>query len=641
MLEPAVAATVTVPLAGATKLTSHVMAAPTARLASGVAGKQTMLAPGGRPLTVHVALAAALGPLLKQLIVPVTVLPAGALAGMPEIVATISALGVMAISFVSTLLFGLLSCVRLPATVLTEMVPLAGALNVDVQVMTPAGAASVAGIGSGAQVWLAPAGKPTSAQVGVVATLGPRLVQVPLTVTDCPAIAVGGAVVCARMSAMGTMPTDCCVVLLAGTGSSMLLAAVPVMVTSTLPATGAMKLTLQTMLWPTGSGLGTGLGTQLDVAPDGNELTAQLAPGAGLGPLFVQVTTPFTVDPAGAVAGKPDTTACISASGVMDNGWVSTLLLGVGSVVPLAAVVMMLNTPEAGAVKVLVQVTLAPTASELGIGFGTHVCVAPDGNPPSTQVGAPAALGPALLQVPLTVTGCPAMALAGTVVTACMSARGTAVTVADAELFALTGSAVVVLAVTATVTDPMAGTTKLTAHEIVALSARLATGEGGTQVTTAPAGSAPIAQPADAALLGPLLVQVTVPLTVLPAGAVAGNPLTAAAISAWGTTATDCVLTLLPTFGSDVELPAVVVMFNEPEAGAPNVLVQVTEAPSASGFGVGFGRQDWVAPGGNPLKLQVGAAAELGPLFVQVPETVTGCPAATDAGTVVTAAMSA
>ena len=63
------------------------------------------------------------------------------------------------------------------------------------------------------------------------------------------------------------------------------------------------------------------------------------------------------------------------------------------------------------------------------------------------------------------------------------------------------------------------------------------------------------------------------------------------------------------------------------------MLVQVTDPPNASGFGIGLGRQDWVAPGGNPLKLQVGAAAALGPLLVQVPETVTGCPAATDEGT--------
>ncbi len=130
-----------------------------------------------------------------------------------------------------------------------------------------------------------------------------------------------------------------------------------------------------------------------------------VASGAGLGPLLVQVTTPVTVDPAGAVAGNPDTKACISASGVTDRGCVSTLLLGAGSGVALPAVVVILSVPDAGAVNVPEHVTLFPTASGLGIGFGMQVCVAPDGNPLSTQLGAAAALGPALMQVPLTVTG--------------------------------------------------------------------------------------------------------------------------------------------------------------------------------------------------------------------------------------------
>ena len=409
VLEPAVAATVTVPLAGAMKLTSQRITAATARLVCGGAGTQTTLAPGGKPETAHVALAAALGPLLVQLIVPVTVLPAGAFAGRPEIVTAISACGVIAIGFVSTLLPGLLSCVKLPATVLTVMVPLSGAINVDVHVITSVVAGgvtpSVAGAGLGVQVCVAPAGNPTNAQLGVVATLGPLLIQVPLTVTDCPASAVAGAVVWACISAIGTMPTDCCVVLLAGVGSSMVLAAVPVMVTLGTPLAGAVKLTLQTILWPTGSGSSAGLGVQIATAPEGSELTVQLAPGAGLGPLLVQVTSPITVVPAGAVAGKPETTACISACGVTFRGLLFTLFAGLGSAVELPAVVVMLSVPEAGVVKVLVQVTLAPMVSGFEMGFGTQLCVAPDGNPLSTQVGAAAALGPALLQVPLTVTG--------------------------------------------------------------------------------------------------------------------------------------------------------------------------------------------------------------------------------------------
>ena len=109
---------------------------------------------------------------------------------------------------------------------------------------------------------------------------------------------------------------------------------------------------------------------------------------------------------------------------------------------------------------------------------------------------------------------------------------GLEVTPVDARLLPLTGSTVVVLAVAETVTVPLEGTTKLTVHMMLALTARLATGGGGTQVTTAPVGKAPIVQPADAALLGPLLTQVTVPLTLLPAGAFTGKPVTVAAISA-------------------------------------------------------------------------------------------------------------
>ena len=81
--------------------------------------------------------------------------------------------------------------------------------------------------------------------------------------------------------------------------------------------------------------------------------------------------------------------------------------------------------------------------------------------------------------------------------------------------------------------------------------------------------------------------------------------------------------TLFSGNGSGVVLPAVVVMFSEPVAGAVNVLVQVTLAPSGSGSEMGLGRQDCVAPTGNPLSAQLGAAAAEGPALVQVPLTVT------------------
>jgi hypothetical protein len=176
---------------------------------------------------------------------------------------------------------------------------------------------------------------------------------------------------------------------------------------------------------------------------------------------------------------------------------------------------------------------------------------------------------------------------------------------------------------------------------MLAPTAKLAAGLVGVQVTVAPAGSPVGTQLALAAVLGPLLVQVTVPVTVLPALALAGKPLTAAAMSACGVIGSDLVSVLLLLFGSAVVLPAVVVMFSGPLAGAVNVLVQVMLAPTASGSGTGFGVQLCVAPAGRPVNTQVGAAAALGPALVQVPLTVTLCPASALAGTVVTAPMSA
>jgi hypothetical protein len=126
-----------------------------------------------------------------------------------------------------------------------------------------------------------------------------------------------------------------------------------------------------------------------------------------------------------------------------------------------------------------------------------------------------------------------------------------------------------------------------------------------------------------AATLGPLLVQLTVPVTVLPALALAGKPLTAAAMSACGTTGKALVSLLLLVLGSAVLVPAVVVRLKGPLAGAMKVLVQVIAAPTAKGLGAGLGVQLWVAPGGKPLRAQVGAAAGLGPALVHVPETVT------------------
>ena len=192
-----------------------------------------------------------------------------------------------------------------------------------------------------------------------------------------------------------------------------------------------------------------------------------------------------------------------------------------------------------------------------------------------------------------------------------------------------TGSAVVVLAVPMTVIVPLGGAVKLTLQVIVAPAPSVAVGDDGEQTTVAPAGKPVTAQPALAAALGPRLVQVTVPVTTEPAGGLLGKPLMTACMSACGVMTMGLVSTLFDGFGSAVMLPAVVLMLSVPLAGAVNVLVQVIVALTVRGSGIGSGTQLCVAPGGNPLNTHVGVAAGLKPAFVQVPLTVTNCPATT------------
>jgi hypothetical protein len=135
-------------------------------------------------------------------------------------------------------------------------------------------------------------------------------------------------------------------------GSAVLEPATPETVTP--PLTGTAKLTVQLMLPPTLNGLVAD--AQLIVALAGTPDTAHVGVAARLGPLLVHVTVPLTVDPTGALAGNPDTMACMSACGVIARGLVSTLLPLTGSGVVEPAVVVMLSGPEAGALNVLVQV---------------------------------------------------------------------------------------------------------------------------------------------------------------------------------------------------------------------------------------------------------------------------------------------
>jgi hypothetical protein len=90
----------------------------------------------------------------------------------------------------------------------------------------------------------------------------------------------------------------------------------------------------------------------------------------------------------------------------------------------------------------------------------------------------------------------------------------------------------------------------------------------GVHVTVAPAGKPLGTQLALAAGLGPLLVQVTVPVAVLPATGLLGKPLTAATISACGVMGVLWLAVLLAGVGSAVLLPAVPVTVTAPVAGA-------------------------------------------------------------------------
>jgi hypothetical protein len=209
VVETAVAVTDTVPPFGATNVTLQTIESPNASAVTGVAGRQLTCAPGGRPETEQLALAAVLGPLFKHLTVPETVEPANGLAGKPCARADMSASATTPSALLSTLLAGAMSEVKLPAVVLILSPPLAGAGKVLVQVML-CPTDNTCGSGFGAHVCEAPAGSPLKTHVGLVASLPPKFVHTPLTVTGEPAFgAVAGTVVNARISASGTMPTDC------------------------------------------------------------------------------------------------------------------------------------------------------------------------------------------------------------------------------------------------------------------------------------------------------------------------------------------------------------------------------------------------------------------------------------------------
>jgi hypothetical protein len=154
-------------------------------------------------------------------------------------------------------------------------------------------------------------------------------------------------------------------------------------------------------------------------------------------------------------------------------------------------------------------------------------------------------------------------------------------------------------------------------------SSGVAVGTLGVQLTIAAVGRPVMEHMAASAGLGPLLVQVNVPVTIEPGTAVAGND-AVAVMSALAGTLTVLCAELFTAFGSVVVVPAVTVTLTAPDVGPVKLAVQAMELPRGSGEDVGTaGKQFTVAPLGNPLTEHVAASAALGPLLVHVNEPVT------------------
>jgi hypothetical protein len=234
------------------------------------------------------------------------------------------------------------------------------------------------------------------------------------------------------------------------------------------------------------------------------------------------------------------------------------------------------------------------------------------------------------MQTPVTVTGWPGVTTGGTLVLADMSARGATLTVVLAVLFGVTGSVALVPLVAVTVTVPLGGAVKLTAQLMAEPTASGSDTGFGVQFTVAPDGRPAVGtvQVGAVAGLGPLLVQVTAPLTALPGSGLVGKAVIATAMSAWTATLIGVLAGLFVATGSGVLLAAVAEIVTEPLAGAVKLTAQLIDAPTASGLGAGAGVQFTVAPAGRPAvgTLQVGDAAGSGPLLVQATVPVTVLP---------------
>jgi hypothetical protein len=260
----------------------------------------------------HVAVSAALGPLLVHVNVPVTIEPGTAVAGN-DAVAVISALADTLTVLCAELFAVFGSVVVLPAVTVTLTAPDVGAVKLAVHATElPLGSGDDVGT-VGKQFTVAPLGNPLTEHAAAPAALGPLLVHVNEPVTTAPGWAVVGNDDVAVMSALADTAVVELAELFAVFGSDVVLPAVTVKLTA--PDRGAVKLAVQAIELPLGRGEDVGTdGKQFTLAPPGNPLIEHVAATAALDPLLAQLNVPLTVPPAVAVDGKLNV-AAISADG--------------------------------------------------------------------------------------------------------------------------------------------------------------------------------------------------------------------------------------------------------------------------------------------------------------------------------------
>ncbi|MEZ5854621.1 MAG: hypothetical protein R3D67_07675 [Hyphomicrobiaceae bacterium] len=132
------------------------------------------------------------------------------------------------------------------------------------------------------------------------------------------------------------------------------------------------------------------------VNPAGSPETAQVAPSALPGPLFVHTTVPEYAVPTAPGLGKPLRLGTMSEPLTVSDAVVE-LFAVFGSVVELVVPVSV-TVPAAVGVPEIVQLMELPTATETG-GTGVHENVRPAGNPDTAQVALVAATVPPLVQM--------------------------------------------------------------------------------------------------------------------------------------------------------------------------------------------------------------------------------------------------